>query len=120
LSRNGIVFYVGYTLNTKSRLSSHKSKFGNDIELSIIDEYYGADDTARALELFWIKKYRDLGVNICNIKGKDEGKCTYTFASYPSIIEAAKELALEEGTTLSEKIHQFLLEYIAADELIEK
>lgn len=119
LFKNDQLFYIGVTTDVSKREMDHKRAYGKDVALQTLEEYYGSYKVALVLEEFWIKKQLDLGVDLINKAKSTSVKKTYTFASRPSIIEMAKQLAFEEGVTLSEKISQFLEEY-ARDEDIDE
>jgi hypothetical protein len=86
--RNNQIFYVGYTNNTRTRLNSHiKNKYNYDKDiiieniindkqkpiLKIIDKcnrVYNYEENMfehERLEIYYIKKYRELGYNLSNM-----------------------------------------------------
>lgn len=44
----------------------------------------------------------------------EKKKQSYSYTTYPDIIKVAKVVAATEGTTVSEKIHEFLKTYVTA------
>jgi hypothetical protein len=70
---NDIPFYIG-KFNKKSRLSSHKKKFGKDIQLVIIDEI--AIIEWKFWEKFYISLYKSWGFKLEN-KNNGGGGPTY-------------------------------------------
>ncbi len=87
LENEGKIFYIGKTIDPKTRLRKHKSesklkrtykeKFinkvlydGGKIELNILDtvEY----DNVDFWEIYWISQFRQWGFNLCN--GSDGGE----------------------------------------------
>jgi predicted GIY-YIG superfamily endonuclease len=120
LLRGEILFYVGVTTNCAKREVNHKWTYGKDIAFVVLEEYTGSKDTALSLEEVWIKKYLDLGLLLYNKQKNGEKKVTYTFASYLSVIEAAKLKCAREGVTLSEKIDELLTLYTKYDAYSKK
>jgi hypothetical protein len=66
LSKNGLIFYIGKTINVKKRLANHKITYGKEILLEIIDE----TDDWKMCEKFWIEQFRQWGFNL---KNKNKG-----------------------------------------------
>lgn len=116
LYRGDDLFYVGVTIDCRQRERGHKRAHGGSISMVVFDEYYGSLDTAMALESFWIKRFRDLRIDLLNKVKKNPTKKTYTFATTDSIWEKAKKKARREGTTISEKIDEWLREYAYSSE----
>ncbi len=60
-------FYIGKTINPKSRKEKHKKKYGKDILFTIIDEISSTSSKDwKPLEIFWIKYFKFLGFNLLN------------------------------------------------------
>lgn len=61
------LFYVGSSTNPKSRLQSHRTKFGYNTTMSIVDdvEFINKDDLLR-LEIFWNDLFKQWGFNLKN------------------------------------------------------
>ena len=74
LEKNGIVFYVGLTMDMDKRLTQHKVKHGKDITMKCVDTYEGGPEAAFFLEGFWIKKLVDQGVALINHMRRDPNK----------------------------------------------
>jgi hypothetical protein len=68
LEKNNIPFYIGKTKNTNRRKNRHKQKYGQDIDLIILDE--GED--WKFLEKYWIEQFRYFGFVLSN-KNKGGG-----------------------------------------------
>lgn len=61
------LFYVGSTTNPKGRLQSHRTKFGYNTSMFIIDEIeFNHKDELLLLELFWDGIYKSWGFNLKN------------------------------------------------------
>lgn len=73
LEQDEKIFYVGYTKNPKTRIIPHRKKFGNDIEMKIL-EYR---DDYREAEKQWIDHFRLLGYELENVYEGGNGKGCY-------------------------------------------
>ena len=92
LENDGRIFYIGKTIDAKTRLRKHKSesklkrtykeKFinkilidGGDIKLKILDTVeYGMEDF---WEVYWISQFRQWGFNLCNGSNGGEGGANF-------------------------------------------
>jgi predicted GIY-YIG superfamily endonuclease len=122
LLKDGEVFYIGYTSDTKTRLYKHQTAFGSDVCMNVLEEYFGYRKGALQLELNWVAKYLSLGAKLVNGNKRDgELKITFTYACRPSVREMAMQKAASDGKTLSEIIDQMLESYVDGDfEIIKK
>lgn len=59
-----IPFYIGKTINLKSRLKGHKKKFGKDIQLEEIDFVKTGD--WKFWEKYWISQFKTWGFELVN------------------------------------------------------
>jgi len=118
LERGDNTFYVGYSIDIEQRFKQHKVKFGSDISIKVVDSYYGSDETARALEDFWIKKYKDLGIPLVNIQQYGDKRVARSYKISDLIYFKAMERAKNEGTTLSELIEQVVTQYSEGHNII--
>jgi len=94
-------------------------------------------DEGGSRERFYYEKYVSIGIrlfqspNYLNYENKvpnirrsmdvvkPNHKVTCTYSTYPSIYEAAMRRAISEWVTVSERIHQFLNEYVEAEDDIK-
>jgi hypothetical protein len=72
LSKDKLIFYIGKTLNLDKRLASHKTTYGSDILLEVLDETTDWKST----EVFWIEQFKQWGFNLKN-KNKGGGGRDY-------------------------------------------
>jgi len=63
------VFYVGRTIDGKKRLIQHKTRFGKEIKMEIIDQV--EDDDKNRVEMFYIHLFKSWGFSLVN---KDYGR----------------------------------------------
>ena len=61
LSKNGVPFYIGKTINPNLRIDNHKRKLGYDILFTLIDETIGNKLKWKLLETYWIEQYKQWG-----------------------------------------------------------
>lgn len=62
LSKDGLIFYIGKTLNLDKRLANHKITYGNNILLEVLDE----TTNWKSEEIFWIEQFKQWGFNLKN------------------------------------------------------
>lgn len=74
LEKNAIPFYVGKTAKPNNRLNAHKKRFGNDIEMIILEE---CDDDWRESEQYWINYYKLSGYDLKNTCKGGNGRDIY-------------------------------------------
>jgi hypothetical protein len=118
LTKEDVVFYVGVAGNLENRRAKHLKRFGRLFEMNVVDQYYGKKDTAHALEMFWIKKYRDLGyelANICGVATDDDLKRSFTYSGDLETRMAAECKAKKQGMTFSELVEKLLKAYISGE-----
>jgi hypothetical protein len=72
LSKNGLIFYIGKTLDLNKRLANHKITYGNDILLEVLDE----TTNWKFDEMFWIEQFKQWGFKLEN-KNKGGGGRDY-------------------------------------------
>jgi hypothetical protein len=72
LSKNGVPFYIGKTIDPTSRIMDHKKSRGQSITLTLIDEINGDVNKWKPLESYWIEQYRQWGFILEN-KNKGGG-----------------------------------------------
>jgi len=72
LSKDGLIFYIGKTLNLDKRLANHKTTYGNNILLEVLDE----TTNWKSEEIFWIEQFKQWGFNLKN-KNKGGGGRDY-------------------------------------------
>jgi len=111
LSKNDVVFYVGITTNIRLRIKDHRVSYGDDIVLVVIDKYTGTLDTASALETTWIKKYRDLGVKLINLKQRKIVRNSRSYKTTDLVYRDAMERANREKTPLAKMIEEVVEAY---------
>lgn len=66
LKKGGKIFYIGYSANINRRLIEHKTTFGKDIEMEILEQKMCSRLEAYELEQKWIKEYSLMQVEIIN------------------------------------------------------
>jgi hypothetical protein len=91
LERNGTPFYVGKTDRTKKRLKEHKKRFGDDIEMVIIDEV----EDWKTAESEWINHYKQLGHSLINTHSGGNGRPSYESTGYGVLKKVIKEINRE-------------------------
>lgn len=74
LSRNGVPFYIGKTVNPSHRINSHIQKWGKDVTLVIIDEIVGDKTQWVPIESYWIEQYKQWGYVLENKNNGGGGK----------------------------------------------
>jgi len=61
------LFYVGSTTNPKGRLQSHRTKFGYNTTMFIVDEIqFNHKDELILLEIFWNWQFKSWGFKLKN------------------------------------------------------
>ncbi len=61
------LFYVGSSTNPKSRLQSHRTKFGYNTTMFVIEEIeFDNKDELLKLERFWNDQFKQWGFNLKN------------------------------------------------------
>lgn len=73
INNNPNMGYIGKTLNFKSRKYEHLKKYGNRINISIIDE---VEDEWKFWECYWIEQFKNWGFKLIN-KNKGGGGPEY-------------------------------------------
>ena len=69
--------YIGKSVNFKNRESVHRSRFGREIIISVIDEVNSIERRDwKPLECYWIEQFRQWGYQLVN-KNKGGGGCEY-------------------------------------------
>ena len=76
--KHDIPFYIGKSISVKNRLYVHKLKYGNDIQMEILDIVYDW----KFWESFYISLYKSWGFILKN-KNKGGGGLTYVFGCVP-------------------------------------
>ena len=67
LSKNGIPFYIGKSVDIQERLKKHKQRFGFDITICNIDEVNSVSKNDwKPLEQYWITQYKAWGFKLEN------------------------------------------------------
>lgn len=95
----------------------HRARLGTFFTLEILETYYGSEDAAEALETFWIKKYRDLGFELNNVKKKAPSREVRGYKIKDSVYKKAMERAKKEGTTLAALIEKWVIAYSEGKDL---
>jgi hypothetical protein len=104
LSKNGIPFYIGKSKNPKTRISSHKKKFG-DFNITYIDEV--PNDEWEFWEKYWIMQYKAWGFILENITHGGNGISFHTDESKQKIGKKLKNrISPSKGKKMSEEEKQ--------------
>lgn len=83
LSKNdNVPFYIGKTRNIKNRINEHRLRYGNNVELHIIDTCEDNKKTWKFLESYWIEQFKCWGFVLLN---KNNGGGGPTFQNKESI-----------------------------------
>jgi hypothetical protein len=73
LSKDGIPFYIGKTINPSDRKGKHKRHYKFGVVLTIIDEIEGDKSKWKPLESYWIEQYKCWGFSLININSGGGG-----------------------------------------------
>jgi hypothetical protein len=76
LERNNTPFYVGKSKNPIRRIHKHYEKFGNDIQLNIIDDV--EEENWKFWEMYWISQFKNWGFDLENKNDGGGGPTKWT------------------------------------------
>lgn len=114
LYKDGLLFYVGSSCNTKLRLSAHKGTYGMDIEMKIVG-IYDINNNALNEEARLIELYRSQGIVLRNgVVGRpyiNDKKIRVTFMATKSKVIAASNNSTSRGSTLNKDLEAALYEF---------
>lgn len=102
---NNVPFYVGKTTRIQGRIGAHRSKFGKNIILEVIDEVLTSE--WKFWESYWIEQFKQWGFKLEN-KNNGGGGMTY-FVSTPE--RGLKISKARKGKPMSHKGKQFSQEH---------
>lgn len=107
--KKGEVFYIGSTINPKTRLYLHRQVHGKAIEMEIIEESIGSKEDMFVLESKYINEYRNMGVLLINKRApKGEQKDLIQSKLRRGTYEKLKIESVRRGATISETVDVLL------------
>jgi hypothetical protein len=93
---NNIPFYVGKTTRIQGRIGAHRSKFGKNIILEVIDEVLTSE--WKFWECYWIEQFKQWGFDVVNKRSKG--------GSGPEFHKEETKANMRKPKSTTEKMHK--------------